>query len=474
MFQKKKTFIILIAFLFISLASQAVDPKIAELTQRKLPSITIPKISTIVLKNGVKIFYLKDNELPIFKLTTYFEELGSLYEKKEERGITAFFMSIWRSGGSKTIQPNEVDQKLEYVAASLTTSPQSELSSMSLNCLQKDFKDTLDLYFDILKNPGFDPERLEILKKNSLNRIKRRNEEANNIAGREFLQSLYGQDSPHAWKANPDTIGRIDQNVLNKFYDDFVAPNRMMIAGSSPLEFDEFLKVIEPYFQGWDKSLPKRPFPTHVKKEWEKSTVFIQKDGNQSAIVMGHFAEKRFNKDKFKLILADEVLGGSTFGSRLGDRIRTELGLAYSISSSFDFASDIAPFMIVTQTKSESTVKTIREIQSVLTHMVETQDISQEELNLARERIINHLIFEYDIPFNIVNMELKYNYFGYPPNYLQMFQKEIEAVTLSDVNEVLSSYFFPNKLKTMIVGDRTKIPDLDTLEGLKELPLDEE
>lgn len=470
----KKTFFILFLFLILCAQGHAFDPAIEGLSAKKLPALTVPQLDRIELKNGAKIYYLQDNELPVFKMKIYLDGLGAVYEHKDTRGLTGVFMSAWRSGGTSTLKPEELDEQLEFVAANISTDPDGELSSIKMNCLQKDSKQVLDIFFDVIRRPAFDAERLGIIIKNSLNRIKQRNEEAIDIALREFMQSLYGKDSPYAWKATPETIGAITQDSLKQFYDSHVAPNRMLIAASSPLSFDEFLKTIEPYFEDWDKKLPAKDQIKDVNKEWNASKEFIHKDGNQSAIVIGHFGEKRFNEDKFKIILANEILGGTTFGSRLGDRIRTDLGLAYSIGSNFGFDTVYGSFSMVTQTKSESTVDTVNEVTKIFSSMIQQKNITETELKQARERIINRLIFEYDIPFNIVTMELTYDYHGYPPNYLAVFQKEIEKVALSDIQEILPKYFFQDKLKVMIVGDKTKIGNLNTLPGLVEVPLDDE
>jgi zinc protease len=469
----RKYFIpVFIILMFFVLDAKAVDTKIPELEKKKLPEVQIPKINIKTLPNGIKIYYLKDTELPVFQMNVYFDEVGALYEEKSERGLNSIFMNAWRSGGSKKYTPDAFDEKLAFTAASISASSGSEYSSLKMGCLQKDTNETLDLFFDVLRNPLFNADRLDVFKKAVLNSISQRNEKAISVAGREFMQSLYGEDSPLAWSAIKETIQPIDGKMLKQYYQDNIALNRMRIAGSSPLEFDEFLALIDPYLKGWSKKREKKPYPTKVKKEWKKSTEFIHKPGNQSAIIIGHFGEKRFTPDKFKLVLANEILGGTTFGSKLGDRIRTDLGLAYSINSNFGFGTDYGAFTVMTQTKSESTVNTIEEIQKIITKMVDEEDVTQAEIDLAKERIINRLIFEYDSPFNIVVMELNYNYHGYPPNYLQVYQRELAKVTLKDVKSTLKKYFFPNQLKTMIVGDKTKIQNIEKLGEVANRPLD--
>lgn len=467
------TIILISLFLLLSTQARAIDPKIPELTKENLPQLTEPDIRIQTLSNGIRLYYLQDRELPVMKMTAYFET-GTVYETKEQRGITDFFMSAWRQGGTIQRKPEEIDEALEFVAASISPTTGPELSSLGLVCLQKNIKEVFDIYFGLIREPAFHTDRVELIRKKILNAIKQRNEENLDIANREFDQSLYGHGSPYAWLSTPDTINAIGQQDLKDFYAARIASNRTLVAASSPLPFRQFLKIFQSHVSGWQKNLPEPQLPEAVKKQWEKSTQFVQKPGSQSSIVVGHFGEKRFNPDKYKLILTDEILGGATFGSRLGDRIRTELGLAYGIRSSFGFQTDYGAFRIVTQTKSASTVQTLNEIKKILSDMVWNGNISAEELKKARERILNTLVFEYDIPFNMVTSRLTYDYYGYPPNYLSYYRRQIEVVTLEEVKEVLAGYFFPDRLKVMLVGDRTQIPDLETLTDLGEIPLDEE
>lgn len=470
MLKFKTVFIILLLFSF---HSQAKDPMVEKLARAKLPPLTEPDIHIHTLPNGVKVYYLQDAELPVLKMTSYLE-MGNIYETKETRGHAGYFMSAWRSGGTKTMKPSKVDEEIEFVSAKLSAGAGADLSTFQVTCLQKDVKKVLDIYFDLFFNPAFDNERVELIRKNVLSAIKRRNEKPLDIVGREFLQSLFGEDTPYSWKSTAETINKVSQESLQKFYDDNVAANRTLIAATSPLSFHEFLELLDPYLKNWTKKRPLPQLPKAVKKEWQASIEFIHKPGNQSSVMVGHFGEKRFNKDKFKIVVADEILGGTTFGSRLGNRIRTDLGLAYSIRSHFGFDRDYGAFRIMTQTKSESTVRTIQEIQSILKDLVAGVNLTQQELDDAKERIINRLIFEYDIPFNVVAMRLTYDYRGYPAKYLTVYQKEIEKVTLADVKEVMPQYIFPDKLKIMVVGDKTKIKDLDQLKGWVERPLDSE
>lgn len=451
----------------------ATDSKVAELESRMLPEIQEPKVVKVVLKNGAHLYYMQDPELPVIKIKSYFE-FGKLSENRENRGITEFFMSAWRSGGYGTVKPGEVDEVLEFYAAKMGADAGDELCSLELTTLKKHADKLLALYFGIMRDPAFDEGRVDVIRKAILNGIKQRNEDPFPIAVREFAQSLYGQSSPYAWLSTPDTINAITQNDLKKFHVEHVSPEHLWMAATSPLPVSEFRTMLEKQFGDWQHKVKKSERPAPLNKEWQATLEFVEKSGNQSAIVVGHFGEKRFNPDRFKILLANQVLGGATFGSRLGDRIRTELGLAYGISSYFDFDSDYGIFQIATRTKSESTVQAVQEIKKILTDMTKEYPVTEEELHLAKERVLNELVFEYDSPYNLVNLELKYDYFGYPKNYLALFPKKIREVTLVELNETMPRYFFPDQLKILIVGEKTKVSGIESLGDIRMVPLDEE
>lgn len=464
--------LVLILLILVIPSSHAADPVAEELARRKMPSLPDLPIETTVLPNGATVYYLRDGELPIFRMGMYFE-FGAIYDTWETRGLHSLFTSLWRSGGSQDYTPDQLDEKLESLAASISAGGEAELSELNMTCLMKDVDEILPLYFSILFQPTFDQGRMEVIRKSMLNEIKRRNEEPMPIVAREFRQSLFGEKSPHAWKYNEATVQAITREALLNYYAENIAPDRMKITAVSPLPFAEFLALIKPKIADWKMSAVKKEYPTHLEKKWAPSVEFIQKAGNQSAIVMGHFGDKRHNPDKFKLILADELLGGATFGAKLGDRIRTELGLAYGVESSFNFGTDFETFLMATRTKSESTLKVIEEMRRILTDMV-NGGITQEELDLARERLLGRLIFEYEQPYNTVVARMRYDYFGYPPDYLKIYQREIEAITLDELKEVLPKYLFPGQLKLMIVGDKNAIGNMESLGGIVDRTLDME
>lgn len=398
--------------------------------------------------------------------------VGEIHEPEDKLGVADLMMEGLRTGGSKSRSGDEIDRELEMAAVDLSAKAEREHSFFKVRCLSKEIDLSLDIFFDLLQAPAFEPAKIGVAKSRLTDQIRRRNENPMSTAYREYHQRLHGPKSVWARLSKEETVRSIGREEVQKFYEETVAPNRIWLAVSGDISFDELVKKIEKRIAGWPAQDANLPKPEPVKKEWRPSVNLISLPVNQSAIVMGHFGEKRFNPDKYAVLAANQLLGGSTFGSRLGDRIRTELGLAYSVYSDFGFSTDYGSFQMAVGTKAVSTAQVIGEARKILSALVEGDDITEAELENAKKVILNRLIFAYEDPFEIVSQRVQFDYFGYPPDYLALYQREIKKVTLDQVRDVLKRYYFPDRLIVMIVGDPSQMGDLSVLGEIEKLPLD--
>jgi predicted Zn-dependent peptidase len=135
---------------------------------------------------------------------------------------------------------------------------------------------------------------------------------------------------------------------------------------------------------------------------------------------------------------------------------------------------DYGVFVMYTQTKSEATLLALEKIRKVFSDFVTQRQLLADELKVAQKREINKMIFQFEVPFVTVYSKLEHDYYGFPKDYVAVYQKEIEKITLDRLFDVMPKYFFPDQLQIVIVGDKTKIPGLETLPGLVEKPLDSE
>jgi zinc protease len=171
----------------------------------------------------------------------------------------------------------------------------------------------------------------------------------------------------------------------------------------------------------------------------------------------------RRNPDVPTLTVLDEILGNG-FASRLMQKIRTELGLAYEVGGGFGFAYDHQDaFRVVALTQSASTVEATKQALGVIAGLT-SRPFTQQELDRAKDDILTSFLFRYDTRDKVLAERERLEFYGYPANYLETYKATLEKVTLADLDSAAQKYVHPDKLAVLVVGDAPQIkPALDEL-----------
>jgi predicted Zn-dependent peptidase len=198
--------------------------------------------------------------------------------------------------------------------------------------------------------------------------------------------------------------------------------------------------------------LPEIPQPALA---FAAEVIYGKKVVNQSVIRMGHLGIAKDSPDLYAVRILDYILGGS-FTSRLTMEIRTNQGLAYNVGSHFDIGRRFTgSFIAETETKAESTGKAISLMQSIIAGMTK-EPVSDQELNAAKEYIINSFMFGFTSPASIVTQRARLEFYGYTPGYLETYRDNISRVTKADVLAAARRHLKPDAFKLVVVGDTAK------------------
>jgi zinc protease len=215
---------------------------------------------------------------------------------------------------------------------------------------------------------------------------------------------------------------------------------------------EEMIEKIKDIFKGWEKREVEIPKVPQVKYEFPKTVNLIQKDDiNQSNIFLGHIGGLMSDPDYFALVVMNRILGDS-FTGRLFKNVRSRQGLTYGVFGRYSADYDhLGVFYVGCQTKSESTMRAIRAMIQEVRKMKE-DEVTEEELNLAKESYFNSFVFNFDTTGEIVERLMTYEYFGYPEDFLQKTKANIEKVTKQDVLRVAREHLNPDKVQILVVG----------------------
>ena len=419
-----------------------------------LPAFKPQEPVRVQLPNGMVIFLQEDHELPLIDATARIRG-GSISEPANKSGLTDLYGEVWRTGGTKTKTGDQMDDFLEARAAKIETDNQPDSTTISLNCLKGDFDAVFEMFLDLLHNPEFRPDKLELAKEQMYTEISRRNDSVDSIVHRESRILAYGKDNPYARIPEYATVAPVTREDLLNWHQQFVFPNNVIFGITGDFDPKAMEVKLRQAFDSWQKG-PEARQPDIKFTEPKPGLYFVRKtDVNQSSIDLLDLGIERNNPDYFAVTVMNEMFGGS-FSSRLFNHLRSGKGLAYhvggGVGSSWDHPGIIN---IQMQTKSASTVEGIQGLKDEIDDLQKNAATS-EELKRAKDDILNSFIFQFDTPEKVLREKMTYEFYHYPPDFLERYRGEVEKVTADDVSRVAHKYVHKEKMAVLVVGNDTE------------------
>ncbi|MEX1196815.1 MAG: pitrilysin family protein [Pseudohongiellaceae bacterium] len=434
-------------------------------------SFEMPEMELFELDNGIRFYLVEDDELPLVRLNVMVRT-GGVLVPDDKVGLNRVAGTVMRSGGSEQYPAEELNRMLEDRAAVMETSIGFTSGRATMNVLSEDMEFLLPVFVDLLVNPRFPQERINLAITQEETAISRRNDEQGDVARREFQRVIYGEGSKYARRIEYATLANITrQDIVDFHASSFVGAN-MMIGVVGDFETEAMKARLEEAFgdipRGEQAELE---FPP-VDYEFEPGVHFVDKsDVNQSYILMGHIGGMRDNPDYAALQVMNRVLSGG-FSSRLMQEVRSELGLAYSVFGSYGSGQYFpgtftAGVMTASESTAEATEAVIREIRRL-----RVEPVSDEELAQTMDEFLNSLVFQYTSRGDVLAERMENDYAGMPPDTFERLVEEVRAVTVDDVHDVARQYLRPDALRILVVGNGEEVGDqLQTFGDVEEIDI---
>lgn len=425
------------------------DP--AELSYPPLPEFDPPQPERVVLDNGLVVMLLEDHELPLVEATALLRT-GSRLEPADQVGLAQLAGTVLRSGGTQAMPSEELNAFLENRAASIETGVGTSFGTASMSALAEDFPAVLAAFADVLRQPAFEADKLEVAKTAVVAAIARQNDDPQGIAFREFTEIVYGEDSPYARNATYATVAAVDRDDLVAWHQRYLHPNNVILGLVGDFDRDRALALVRQEFGDWPRGPAVEAPEGGWKSEPSPGVYFAEKDDmTQSNIVVGHLGIRRDHPDYYAVELVNQVLSGG-FASRLFSEIRSRRGLAYAvfggIGSDYDHPGLFQMFMT---TKTETTAASIDALLEEAKKLT-TRPPTAEEVAQAKRSILSSFVFESDSTREILGQQLRYEYFGYPLDWLERYQAGIEAATVDEVRAAAAEHVHPDDFAILVVG----------------------
>jgi zinc protease len=452
---KTHTLSLFASFVLVSIAIVPyVTAQATDWQKIKVPTLrpfhpTEPK--RIELPNGMVIFLQEDHELPLIDGVARIRG-GSRSVPADQTGLMEVYGEVWRTGGTKAQDGDQMDDYLEIRAAKVETGPGIDSAVISWSCLKEDFGDVFKVFDDLLRHPEFRQEKIDLAKGELFDSISRRNDDVGDIAAREAAKLAYGNDNPYARDAEYATVAAVTREDLVSWYQQHVQPNNIILGVVGDFDSAAMEAKLRAAFGAWPKGAAVKNPQIEFHPEKPGYYLVAKEDVNQSTIQMVDLGTTRDNPDYYAINVFNEAFGGG-FSSRLFRNIRTALGLAYSVGGGIGARYDHPGILrLDVGTKSATTIESIQALYQQIDDL-QTHPISQEEMQRAKDSILNSFVFNFDTPDKVLRERMAYEFYGYPPDFLERFRAGIEKVEVADVARIIPKYLHKDQLRVLVVGN---------------------
>lgn len=408
---------------------------------------------------GVQVFLMEDRGLPLVTLIASFKGGYGLFGRGNYAAGTGL-SSLLRYGGTRDLAPDSVDETLEFYAIQTSFGTGGNGISSTMNTLTEHLPLATELWTDMLTQPRFDTNEIEVWRGRQLESVLRRRDDPTRLAFSEFNGLLYG-DHPIGWEMEPSDllVGRLTKERFEDLHGKIVCRDNLLLGVTGDASWAE----VEPHVTALvravppcSEALPEPPIPD-VRRE--AGVFLIERDLEQAVIVMAHPTELRLADDPgyFAATIGNSILGAGGFSSRLLGRVRTEEGYAYSASSLWTTPRRHEGLLgAITRTRPENAVPAI---EVILRTMAELRDDPPTELEVSTsvDRIANGFVFNFETPTQIVSRTISYMAQDLPEDWLARYLRGVQAVTPEAVRQVFGEHLRPELMTILIVGDPDRI-----------------
>ena len=430
-----------------------------------------PEPDRVVLENGMVIYLLQDHELPLVTIDALMRT-GSWLDPPDKIGLAALTGAVMRTGGGGGLSAAQVDDELEQSGGRMNIVIGRQSGSASLDVFKKDLQRALHLFAGVIRTPAFDPADVELAKLQAMERIRRRDDEPESIASREFIKLLYGHGHPTARESSIEAVGRISREDLIAFHRNTIHPNGIIIGVTGDFMKEEMVALLREVFGDWEMgTVPEVKIADVPESEEERAIIhLIDKDTSQTHLRAGRLSVKATDADYIPLVVANDILGGVSFVGRLYNEVREKRGLAYSVGSELSTGMyNQGMWLMWVETKLPSTKEVLGHLVANIERM-RTELVSDAELTQAKEAYVNSSVFDFSSSSKIVSRLMKLEYNGLPKDYYQQLREKILQVTKEDILAVGRKYLRLDRLKIIAVGSGgTLSKELSTFGDVKEI-----
>ena len=415
------------------------------------PALNIPPSWKSELGNGMMVYGIEQNEIPTVNFQLIIEG-GHLLDDLEKNGVANLMTDIMMEGtANKT--PQELEEEIELLGASLNMFTTRESIIVTGNTLVRNFDKLMALVEEILLQPRWDEKEFARIKTATINSIMRSDANPNVVAGRVWNKMLYGEGHPFAYPTSGtvESVESITIDDLKAFYEKNFSPSisRFLVVGK--INQEQALSSLNSLETNWaakDVTIPE--FPVDTSRD-QSTLAFVDiPNAKQSVINIGYLSMARDNPDFYPAEVMNYKLGGS-FSGNVNLILREEKGYTYGARSGFSGTKIPGTFNASSSVRTNTTGESV----SIFRDQIATykEGISAEDLEFTKNALIKSNARRFETQGALLGMLSEMSNYGLAPDYIKQEEEIIMNMTLEQHKELANKLLDENRMLYLVVGD---------------------
>ena len=424
---------------------------------------TAPPVWEEELPNGMRAYGIENSEVPLVNFNVTISG-GRLHETLEKAG-TANLLADLMTKGTANKTPEELENAIQQLGARINIYATGDATEISGNTLARNYDATMALVREMILEPRWDTDELEIARRAVLSDIDQRAANPNAIASQEFNKLLYGEDNIRAYSTlgTAETVAGITMEDVKAYYNTFLSPNEAIVHIVGDLDKAAALAPARALAEAWEaKEVPDPEWPAAKEIDAAKVYFYDVPGAKQSVLSIGNPSLTATDRDYYPATIMNYILGGGGFASRLTQELREGKGYTYGIYSDFDGGKETGTFSIGTGVRSNVTLESAQAIKEILEDYPGT--FSEADLETTRSYLTKSNARAFETAGAKLNLLNNMSAYDWSSDYVTERESIVKGTGVEDVRKTADQYLNPDKMIWLVVGDaKTQLPRMRQL-----------
>ncbi|MGM0498253.1 MAG: M16 family metallopeptidase, partial [Bacteroidota bacterium] len=416
------------------------------------PEIEFEEPASFTLDNGLEVIVSENHEMPLVSVQLAVDV--DPVKEEDAVGYVSAAGNLVRNGTSNR-EKAEIDETVDFIGASLNTFE----NGLYASCLSKHSDELLDVMADVVKNPTFPDEEVEKYIKKSKSELSSSATDASFIS-RRVGKKLRNGDHPYGEIETEETIDNITRDLCEQYHGQYYKPNTSYLVMVGDITPEKAKEYAEKYFSDWKEAeVPTHSYEFPERNKGTKVALVDKEDAAQSVVSVTYpVALQVGDPDAIKARVTNNILGGGVFSGYLMQNLREDKGYTYGARSNLSKDEEVGYFNANAEVGTQVTDSAVHEFLHEM-ERIRNEKVDEEHLSLVKNVITGSFARNLEDARTKAQFALNTKRYDLPADYYSNYLKNVESVSVEDVNKTAQDYILPEESTILVVGDKNKVAD---------------